>query len=747
MRSLSTVLLISAICCIANGQSWTELGPSPLTAYSGAVGRISAVAASSTDPNLYFATGADGGVWRTTNGGASWIALTDHLPTSSMGAIAIAPSDQSRLYAGTGEANFANHSRYGLGIYRSDDGGDSWTHLAPDVFAGRCISRLVISSTDPNVLYAGVTAAGGFPPLAGAKGHPDANGPLGVFRSVDGGVSWTHLTNGLPALDATELVIHPSNPNVLYAGIGHIFGHIENGIYRSIDGGGTWTKLANGLPTSNLGRAGLAISRSDPLRVYCMFARPADATGGSSTVLGGWRSNDGGDTWASMTGFPVGGPTYGWYFARLHVNPANPNELYFGSLGVHRSINGGTSFTTSTAPHPDVHAFDTDAAGRLLVGDDGGVHRTTFVGSYETLNNGLGTCQFYAGLSTHPTNPAVLLGGLQDNGCVIKPSDSSLTWTHVTSGDGGWTQISPHNPSVMFTESQGTGALYRSTNGGASFSGVGSGLSGRNCFLPPFVLDPFVPNRVLYATERLWVSTNNGSTFSTLSADVTASSTAAIRALALSPVNTSIVYVATNNGRVLASSDGGATFSLRLTGVDGWPRVTRELVPDAYDAETVYLAGATFGVDQIRRSTDTGITWQVLDGDLPDVPVNVVGVDRRGDAGSLFAGADDGVYRSTDDGQTWHRYGVGLPRAPVIDLRVEATRNRIVIATQGRGAWTVPIACPADYSSDGQIDVLDFLSFLDHFGNGRANSDFNADTTLDVLDFLDFLDAFGAGCA
>ncbi len=747
MRSTLAGLALSTVCSVAFGQPWAELGPSPLTAYGGAVGRISAVAASPSDPNRYFATGADGGVWRTINGGASWEGLTDHLATSSIGAIALAPSDQSRVYVGTGEANFANHSRYGLGIYRSDDGGDTWSHLASDVLSGRCISRIVVSSVNPDVLFVGVTAAGGFPALAGAKGHPDATGPLGVFRSIDGGMSWEHLTSGIPALDTTELAIHPSNPSVLFAGIGHIFGHPDNGIYRSIDGGNTWSKLGNGLPTSNLGRAGLAISRSDPMRVYCMFARPADATGGGSTVLGGWRSNDGGDTWASMTGFPVGGPTYGWYFARLHVNPTNPNELYFGSLGVHRSINGGSSFTTFTAPHPDVHAFDTDAAGRLLVGDDGGMHRTTFIGSYEVLNTGLGTCQFYAGLSTHPTNPAIYLGGLQDNGCVLKPSDSSLTWTHVTSGDGGWTQISPHNPSVMFTESQGTGSLYRSTNGGASFSGVGSGLTGRNCFLPPFVLDPSTPNRMLYATERVWVSTNNGTTFVPLSTDVTASTTAAIRAMAISPVNSGVVYVATNNGRVLASSDGGANFALRLTEIPGWPRVTREIVPDRYDEQTVYLAVASFGTDQVRRSTDAGATWEILDGDLPDVPVNVVDVDRRGDAGTLYAGADDGVYRSIDDGQSWHRFGTGLPRAPVIDLRVEPVRNRLVIATQGRGAWSVAIECPADYSADGQVDVLDFLSFLDHFGTGRVNADFNADTIVDILDFLDFLDAFGTGCS
>lgn len=730
----------------SNAQTWSELGPAPLSAFGGAAGRTSAIAVSSTDPDLYLVAGADGGVWRTNDGGLTWTNLTDHLPTSSIGAIALAPTDESRVYVGTGEANFANHSRYGLGFYRSDDGGDTWSHIAAPTFSGRCISRIVVSSANPDVLYAGVTGAGGFPALAAAKGHPDSNGPLGVFRSTDGGHTWTHLNNGVPAIDATELAIDPSNPDIVFAAIGNIFGSPENGIYRTTDGGANWTKLAGGLPTSGLGRAGLAISTSSPDRVYCMFVRPADSTGGSATVLSGWRSSDGGDTWTEMSGFPTGGPTYGWYFARLHVNPANQDELYFGSLGIHRTTNGGTTFSTSSTPHPDVHAFATDAAGRLVVGDDGGIHRTTFTSGYEILNDGLGTCQFYAGLSTHPTNPTTILGGLQDNGCVVREAEGSLIWRQVSGGDGGWTQISPHNPDIMFTESQGTGALYRSTNGGTSFSGVGSGLTGRNCFLPPYVIDPNVSGRILYATEKVWVSSNNGTSFTALSPDVTASSTAAIRALAIAPSDSAFVYVATNNGRVLSSEDGGATFTLRLTDAAGWPRVTRELVPDRIDPRTVYLAGATFGAEQVRRSRDAGATWETLDGDLPDIPVNVIGIDHRGLMGTIYAGADDGVYRSVDDGATWTRFGAGLARTAVIDLRCEPERNRLIVTTQGRGAWSVPIPCPADYTSDGVVDILDFLDFFDDFGRARINADFNGDTLVDILDFLDFFDAFGRGC-
>ncbi|MFH1746975.1 MAG: hypothetical protein ABIG44_08015, partial [Planctomycetota bacterium] len=198
---------------------WVELGPAPIV-NGHHTGRVSAIACSPTDPDLYFVSGADGGVWRTTDGGTSWTPFTQHLPTTAIGALAIDPTNAAIVYAGTGEANYANHSRFGQGVYKSTDGGDTWEVLASDVFAGRCFSKLIIDPTNPLRLYASITRAGGFPELAAAKGHPNATGPLGVFRSEDGGVSWAHLTNGLPALSATDLSMDVNTPTTLFAGIG-----------------------------------------------------------------------------------------------------------------------------------------------------------------------------------------------------------------------------------------------------------------------------------------------------------------------------------------------------------------------------------------------------------------------------------------------------------------------------------------------------------------------------------------------
>src|SRR5262245_31328335 len=440
--------LLGALTPIAvHAQTWLELGPAPVDGFGGATGRVSAIACSPTNANRVFVAGADGGVWRTTDGGATWTPLTDGMPTTAIGALAMDPTNENVLYAGTGEGNFANHSRYGLGVLKSTDGGASWQLLASATFAGRCFSRIAVNPASPLTVYAAVTQAGGFPALAAAKGHPGASGPKGAFKSVDGGVSWTQLSGGLPGLDATDLAIDPVAPGTLYAAIGYPFGSAANGVYKSVDSGATWTKLAGGLPTGVVGRVSVAVAPSNRNRLYALFVNPADATGGGATTMGAFRSDNAGTTWVSI---PVGSfqNTYGWYLSVISVQPTNPDVAFFGGVSVQRTINAGTSFSNVSALHPDNHALAWDASGRLLCGDDGGVHRTANLGaSWQVLNTGLGLIQFYAGLSTHPTDDNVIVGGTQDNG-TNRRSGSSLLWETVLGGDGGWTQINQANPLI-----------------------------------------------------------------------------------------------------------------------------------------------------------------------------------------------------------------------------------------------------------------------------------------------------------
>ena len=673
----------------SNIAAWEELGPAPLTG-SLYTGRVSSVAVSPTLPGRYYVGGADGGVWRTNNGGNSWQSLTDHMPTLATGAIAIAPSDEDIIYVGTGEANYANHSRYGLGVLKSMDGGDTWELLGGDALAGRTISKLAIHTTDPNIVYAAVARAGGFPELAAAKGHPGALDARGVFKTVDGGATWTHLAGGLPELSCTDLAISPADPDVLFAGIGRIFGSPQNGIYRSGDGGATWTKLQNGLGSPQ-GRISLAIAPSDANRLYALVTRPSSASGSGASTSGGYRSNDGGQTWTRLNNLPSIQASYGWYLCVVAVKPTNPDVLVMGGLTLVRSTNGGQSWQSVTPPHVDLHAAVWDANGRLVAGDDGGVHRSANDGnSWSARNSGLGLIQLYAGLSSHPTNDELFYGGFQDNGSARRLGGQS--WTQVFGGDGGWTQVDQSDPSRVFVEFQGTGTLFRSTGAGFLASSQGIVSSDRNCFLAPYLIERGNSQRMLYATQRIYRSVNGGTTWAPISGDLSNGS-GAVRALAQSPSDPSFVYAATNDGNVLASQNGGVTWTTRLSSHPGWPRTTNELFVHPRRPRTVYLATAFFGVDQVRRSDDAGATWVSLDGDLPDVPVNVVACVPRGplEPELLFAGADDGLYVSEDGGVRWSRYGRGLPNAVVVDIRVERQRRRVVVATQGRGVWRAPL--------------------------------------------------------
>ena len=290
MRLFNALLCCGVFALPTLAQDAESLGPAPLTFLGGSAGRISALVASPTDPDLYYAGGADAGIWRTSDGGATWQPLTDHMPTTATGALAIDPTNGNILYAGTGEANYANHSRYGLGLFKTVDGGDTWSHLAHDTFAGRCFSKIVINPNDTDVLYASITRAGGFPELAAAKGHPQRFGPLGVFKSTDAGQTWERLAN-LPDVSASDVAIDANNSNIVYAAIGRIFGHPDNGIYKSIDAGAGWTKLTSGLPT-DVGRISLATSPDEPNRLLAVLTEPSSSTGGSAANIGIYKSDN-----------------------------------------------------------------------------------------------------------------------------------------------------------------------------------------------------------------------------------------------------------------------------------------------------------------------------------------------------------------------------------------------------------------------------------------------------------------------
>lgn len=747
LGSIVGCLLVAALGAAPGAaQTVQELGPAPLHSGGAFSGRVSAIAASPADPNRFFITGADGGVWRTVDGGATWKPLTDDMPTTAMGALAMDPKDEKIIYAGSGEANFANHSRYGLGIFKSVDGGDHWAQLASDVFAGRCISRIVIDPSDTDVMYCGVTRAGGFPEMAAAKGHPGRMGPLGVFKSTDAGVHWAQLGGGLPDQAATDLAMSPTDPQTLYAAIGRIFGAPENGIYKSVDGGASWSKLSGGLPQTDVGRIALAVAPSNDQRLYAIFVNPSSPSGGGAFTKGTFRSDDGGKTWSQL-GLNDFQSSYGWYLCVVRVHPTNPDFAVFGGLPLYRTLNGGQSFADITPPHPDHHAIAWNAAGDLVIGNDGGIWRSANQGnSYTSLNKGFGAVQLYPGIGVHPTDPNIVLGGMQDNGTNLRTTDS-LDWFSVIGGDGGCTAIDQVNPLRMFGEYQGTGNLFRSVDGGQSFDWSASGIDGgdRNCFVPPFVIDSHNHDRVLYGTQRVYRSLNGGASWSPISGDLTKGA-GAIRALAISPADANRVWAATNDGNVLVSSNGGQNFDLVISNNPGWPRLTKELCPDIAKPDTAYLAVAYFGGAHVMRTLDAGQHWEAMDGDLPDVPVNVVALDASTFPANAYIGTDAGVYRSLDDGKTWKKFGDGMPNACVTDLVFDPARKFVTAGTQGRGVWRIFLDCAADCDGSGGLDVFDFLCYTNLFNDQDPKADLDGDGEFTLFDFLAFQNLFVVGC-
>ena len=622
--------------------AWHPLGPAPV-AEVGYTGRIAGLAVSATQPDHYFAAAATGGVWRTESGGETWQPVGDDLPTLALGSIAFDPSDEGVIYAGSGEGHNAYHSPYGLGLYKSTDGGHSWRVLAPETFSGRAISRIAVSPVDPSSVWATLTPAGGsFGNYEAAKGHPDRAGPVGLFHSTDGGETWVPVIAGLPAIPASQVAFAPGDPQTLYVTISDPYGGPGNGVYVSHDGGASFQRTI--FFNTFFGRSELGIAPSDSNRLYLLAASSRFTIfdwGGfvpfGGRTIGVWGSSDGGQSWSFLSTPGTIQGSQGNYDAAVAVDPDDPDTVFVAGVQVARSTDGGHTWVDVTPPHPDVHQLAWDAAGRLVAATDGGIYRTDDLGdSWETLNRNLGTVQFYPGLSVDPGARGTIAGGTQDNGSYLS-SGSGKDWRLVLFGDGGYTAFTPADPDVVFVEFQGAGNLFRSTDGGLSFTLLDLGADpflDVTAFQAPFQVDPSDPDRLLYATGRFFESTDLGDTWAPISVDVTGgdlnTQLFAVRSLAIAPSNGQTVYATTNNQRLLVSTDGGATWDLRREGVDHWPRITRQIAVDSEDDATAYVAEAEFGGDGVLATYDRGQTWASIRGDLPDVPVNTVAVYHDG---------------------------------------------------------------------------------------------------------------------
>ncbi len=659
---------------------WRASGPDRIDERGLArAGRVSAIAIHPRDPGILYVGAAQGGVWRSDNAGVSWTPLTDGECSLAMGSVAIDPVNPDIVYAGTGEQHFSGDSYYGCGVLRSVNGGATWTQLGADVFVrksyrsgGARISRVLI---DP--------ATAGSPTSTTVL----AATTFGLFRSAASGRSWTQVLDGI----ATDLVRHPEDPSILYAAVR------ADGVYRSSDGGVSWTRASAGLPDTDITRINLAIAPSAPDVLYAGIVNYGEGREQGSGLLM-FRTNDGAETWQHVAA--AGAQCYYqcWYDMTLAVHPQDSENVYFGSIRMFRSEDGGHSFSELGDSYVDTYVdqhllvFDTLSGPDVLyLTNDGGVHRSMDAGvTWASLATNLAVAQFYSGISAHPSDPAVTLGGTQDHGTLLSSAGTSV-WAKVLRGDGGFTAFDAEDPDVWYAEMQwraGKGNSGPRKNGRLAVAGIDRGE--RALFIPPLIMDPVDSRRLYFGAERLYRTDDAAESWKPV---FEGSEDGVISAIALTPADPNTVYMAITLGRVAVTRDGGLTWS-HAEAAAGLPeRYITDMAAHPTDPDQAYAVAGGFLTGHVFQTTDGGRSWRDRSGDLPDLPVNAVLYDPV-DPNGVYVGTDLGVFHSAGGGGSWEPLDDNLPKAAVFDLAAQPGTGRLVAATHGRGMFEVPIAVP-----------------------------------------------------
>ncbi len=665
------------------GGNWEFAGPTNIG------GRVSAIAAEDFS-TFYVGTGS-GGVFKTVDGGASFVSVGDDVLSLSIGDVALDPSNDQTVYVGTGESNGGGGSLTygGQGIFRSTNGGADWTPLGLENTG--TIGRVVVHPADPNTIW--VAAAG---KLFANDEH------RGLYRTANGGASWTKALFVNDSTGVIDLTVNPRSPDTLFAASwerrrranDRHYGGPGSGVHRSIDGGATWTELTSGLPTDgNVGRIGLAVAASRPNVVYAIYT---DATGNTRTV---YRSDNGGDSWASVGAPP--GVSYGWWFGQIRVDPTDEDILYAPWLNLYKSTNGGSSwFSASAGMHVDHHALWIDPANptQLIAGNDGGVYTSTTSGSSWTkASGGFPATQFYT-IEIDESVPERLYGGTQDNGTNRTLTGDHDDWQSIYGGDGFVALVEPTNNQFVYAESQ-YGNLGRSTNGGSSFSGATSGISGRTNWNTPVVFDPTNPTTLYYGANAVYRSTNRAQNWTSISPDLTDGpgngnlvfGTVTTIDVAQSDPNT--IWAGTDDGHVWITQNDGASWTDVSAGLPKrW--VTRVSADPAQPLSAfVAVSGYRWGEPEanIYYTADAGQNWAPRSSGLPEAPVNDLLFDPL-DSNRLYVGSDVGVFYSDDAGLSWEMIAADLPAAPVLDLDLHHSTRTLVAATFGRGMYSFDLS-------------------------------------------------------
>ncbi|MEO1078812.1 MAG: glycosyl hydrolase [Pseudomonadota bacterium] len=699
------------------GLAWRNIGPAFMS------GRVGDIDWDPTDDSVWYVGVGSGGVWKTVNAGTTWEPVFDNESSYSIGNVAVDPSNPSTVWVGTGEDHGGRHIAFGDGIYRSDNGGETWTNMG--LTKSQHISRIIVHPKDSDTVWAAVQG-----PLW-TKG-----GQRGLYMTTDGGLSWNKTLGGNEWTGVTDLVFDPRNPDVLYAATwqrhrtvaAYMGGGPDSGIHKSTDGGRSWNKLATGLPTGNLGKIGLAISPQEPEVLYAAIEL-------NRTKGGVWRSENGGASWTKRSD-AVSYGTGPHYYQELYASPHQFDRLYLVGPSVQKSEDGGETFVQMEHPsqHGDMHAiyFHPTDPDYIMMGTDGGLYESHDLGANWRYIENLPITQFYK-LALDDAEPFYnIYGGTQDNNTQGGPSrtDSvngirNADWKVVLGGDGHQPATEPGNPDILYAEWQQGNLMRIDLITGESVYIKPQPYPGeppeRFNWDSPILVSPHEPTRLYFASQRVWRSDNRGDDWTPISGDLTRnedrmlmplmeqtwswdapwdlramSDYNTITSLAESPIREGLLYVGTDDGLIQVSENGGGSW--RRIEVGSLPNVPKtafinDIRADLHDPNTVYVAldNHKYGdfSPYLLVSRDRGRSWSYLTSGIPYRNLVWRIVQDHEKPGLMFAATEFGVYMTLNGGLEWTKFSAGIPTISIRDIQIQRRENDIVAASFGRGFFVL----------------------------------------------------------
>lgn len=700
-----------------SGLKFRNIGPA-LTS-----GRIADMVVNPNDPSEYYLAVASGGVWKTTNHGVTYQPIFDGQGSYSIGCIAMDPSQPATLWVGTGENNNQRSVGYGDGVYKSVDGGKTWKNMG--LKNSEHIAKIIVHPKNSNVVY--VAAYG---PLW------SAGGDRGIYKTTDGGKNWELIHSVSEHTGAADLVMDPSNPDVLYASFHqrrrHVFTYVgggpESAVFKSTDGGKSWVELKNGLPSGKMGRVGLAVSPVNPMVVYAIVEAQGEAKGF-------YRSTNQGASWEKMSSYA----TSGNYYQEIYCDPKDVDKVFSMNTWLHHTEDGGKTFvaTGEASKHVDNHCMwinpeDTD---HWIVGCDGGVYETYDHAKTWAFKANLPVTQFYKVSVDYDSPFYNVYGGTQDNNSQAGPSRTinnagilNSDWYITVGGDGYETQVDPTDPNIIYAQWQYGGLVRYDRQSGERIGIKPQPGKGEAPFRwnwdAPLLISPHDHKTLFFCANKVFKTTDRGNTWTAISPDLTRqldrnqmkvmgkiqSPDAVMKdksttiygnivAFDQSPINPDLLYAGTDDGLIQVSTDGGKTWNKRES-FRGIPELTyvNMLWASKHDENVVY---ATFNNHKrgdfkpyIMKSSDKGASWSALQGDLPERGTVYAIAEDHVDEDLLFAGTEFGCFVSVNGGKNWVKLAAGLPTICVRDMAIQTRENDLVLGTFGRGFYVLD-----DYSA------------------------------------------------